>query len=292
MEESTLQAVNRAISAMRENLGEQLTVDDMARAAMFSKFHFTRIFQRATGVSPGRFLSALRLQRAKHLLVSTSLNVADISLRVGYNSVGTFSSRFTRSIGMSPTTYRRRAGYAQHIATDPGPAAPSEARVHGSIARQPGRPNGPVFIGLFADRIPEGRPVRCAVLPDGDYFHFSSVPPGAWYLLAQAVGTDTDGRPDEANRPIAVASQGPLTVCRNSDIRVDLDLQPIQSIDPPVLLALMDSRKLALARVAAEQQAAETSLTPVPGMITRLRESGTLADGSTVGPARATTAVR
>ena len=96
MEESTKQAVDRAISTMRENLGEQLTVDDMARAAMFSKFHFTRIFQRVTGVSPGRFLSALRLQRAKQLLVSTSLNVADISLRVGYNSVGTFSSRFTR----------------------------------------------------------------------------------------------------------------------------------------------------------------------------------------------------
>src|SRR4051812_39576889 len=107
VEESIELAVKRAISTMRENLGEQLTVDDMARAAMFSKFHFTRIFQRATGVSPGRFLSALRLQQAKHLLKSTSLNVADISLLVGYNSVGTFSSRFSRSVGMPPTTYRR-----------------------------------------------------------------------------------------------------------------------------------------------------------------------------------------
>ncbi|MET8260586.1 helix-turn-helix domain-containing protein [Micromonospora sp. NPDC005553] len=273
MEESTKQAVNRAISTMRENLGEQLTVDDMARAAMFSKFHFTRIFQRTTGVSPGRFLSALRLQRAKQLLISTTLNVADISLRVGYNSVGTFSSRFTRSVGMSPTTYRRRAGYAPQIATDPEPAPLSEARVHGRIPSQPGRPNGPVFVGLFTDRIPEGRPVRCAVLPDGGYFHFDTVPPGTWYLLAQAVDTNAGGRPDEANRPIAVASEGPLTVSWNSDIRVDLDLQPIQSIDPPVLLALMDSRKLALARVAAEQQAAETPLSAAPVMITKLRES-------------------
>src|SRR2546430_14701048 len=100
---------------MRENLGEPLTVDDMAREALFSKFHFTRIFQRTTGVSPGRFLSALRLQQAKRLLVSTSLNVADISLRVGYNSVGTFSSRFTRSVGLCPTEYRRTGGYVQSV---------------------------------------------------------------------------------------------------------------------------------------------------------------------------------
>lgn len=277
MEESTKRAVDRAISTMRENLGEPLTVDDMARAAMFSKFHFTRIFQRATGVSPGRFLSALRLQRAKQLLVSTSLNVADISLRVGYNSVGTFSSRFTRSIGMSPTTYRRRAGYAPHIATDPGPAVYSEARVYGRIPNQPGRLTGPVFVGLFTDRIPEGRPVRCAVLTDGGYFQFGAVPSGTWYLLAQAVAGDADGRPDEANRPIAVASHGPLTVCRDSDIRMDLEFQPIQNIDPPVLLALMDSRKLALARVAAEQQATEALLTPTIEMTPQLYPAGRTA---------------
>ncbi|MFD6565106.1 helix-turn-helix domain-containing protein [Micromonospora profundi] len=277
MEESTKQAVDRAISTMRENLGEQLTVDDMARAAMFSKFHFTRIFQRVTGVSPGRFLSALRLQRAKQLLVSTSLNVADISLRVGYNSVGTFSSRFTRSIGMSPTTYRRRAGYAPHIATDPGPTALSEARVYGRIPSQPDRLDGPVFIGLFADRIPEGRPVRCAVLSDGGHFRFVAVPPGTWYLLAQAVAAGEDGSPTEANEPIAVASHGPLTVERDSDIRVDLNFQPIQSIDPPVLLALMDSRQLALARLAAEQQAAEALLTPATGAVPQLYEAGRTA---------------
>src|SRR4051794_801763 len=111
MESTIEQAVERAIGTMRDNLAEQLTVDDMARSAMFSKFHFSRIFRRVTGVSPGRFLSAIRLQEAKRLLVTTSLNVADISLRVGYTSVGTFSTRFTRSVGLSPTRYRRLGGF-------------------------------------------------------------------------------------------------------------------------------------------------------------------------------------
>ncbi|MEV6304178.1 helix-turn-helix transcriptional regulator [Actinoplanes sp. NPDC051861] len=258
---------------MRDNLGEQLTVDDMARSAMFSKFHFTRVFQRATGVSPGRFLSALRLQRAKFLLVSTSLNVADISLSVGYNSVGTFSSRFTRSIGMSPTTYRRRAGYAPHIPIDnAATAAPSTARVSGHISE---RPHETVFIGLFPARIPEGKPVCCTVLPHGGDFTFESVPYGTWHLLAQAVGTQPTGAP-EANRPLAVATHGPLEVRRDTHIRIDPDFQPISEIDPPVLLALMDSRKLALARVAAAgQRPAEPHA--IRPMITPLCESGRTA---------------
>jgi AraC family transcriptional regulator len=100
-------AVARVIAMMRDRLEEPLTVEEMARVAMFSKFHFTRLFKRVTGVSPGRYLSALRLQRAKQLLVSTSLNVTDISVRVGYSSTGTFTATFTRRVGLSPTAYRR-----------------------------------------------------------------------------------------------------------------------------------------------------------------------------------------
>src|SRR5918992_4039442 len=104
------QSVQRVIESIYRNIGEPITIDDMARTAMFSKFHFARIFQRTTGVSPGRFLSAVRLQEAKKLLLSTSLSVADISHQVGYSSVGTFSSRFKRSVGLSPTVYRELGG--------------------------------------------------------------------------------------------------------------------------------------------------------------------------------------
>src|ERR1043165_8139811 len=101
MDEHIVRARRRATATMRSNLGDSLAIDDLARSAMFSKFHFSRVFQRVTGVSPGRFLSAMRLEEAKRLLVSTSFTVADISHRVGYNSVGTFSSRFRSSVGVS-----------------------------------------------------------------------------------------------------------------------------------------------------------------------------------------------
>jgi AraC-like DNA-binding protein len=251
VENSTEKAVQRAIFTMRENLGEELTVDDLARAAMFSKFHFTRIFQRATGLSPGRFLSALRLHEAKQLLVSTSLNVADISIMVGYKSVGTFSSRFSRSVGMSPTVYRRMAGFAPTIATDPRAhrGALSQARLRGHVTWSMTESRGLAFVGLFPDRVPEGRPVRCAILSEAGSYDFDMVPSGSWYLLAQWVTGDPAAPVWPADRDaqqVCVATRGPLTVRHDTDARIDLRLKPAGDLDPPVLLALLDVRKLVL----------------------------------------------
>ena len=263
MEESTETAVLRAIDAMQGRLGEQLTVDDLARAAMFSKFHFTRIFQRATGVSPGRFLSALRLQKAKELLVSTSMKVADISVSVGYNSVGTFSSRFSRSVGMSPTMYRQRAGYSAEISVDDaGPVALNSA-VACEVRLAEEDPDALIFVGLFPDRIPEGRPVRCAVVRESDYVVFDNPPPGSWYLLAQSVST-TDvlsgaGR-DRADRQVAVATAGPIVTRPDTIVSTDLVLRPCRALDPPVLLALLDVREYALSRLASAERDFESEL--------------------------------
>ncbi|PTA47772.1 helix-turn-helix domain-containing protein [Micromonospora sp. RP3T] len=257
MDDAIEKAVQRAIAAMHEKLGEQLTVDDMARAAMFSKFHFTRVFQQATGVTPGRFLSALRLQRAKRLLVSTSLKVADISMRVGYNSVGTFSSRFTRSVGMPPTTYRRLAGFATQIATDPDyrMGHPHNARVHGRAWAPESHADSPVFLALFPDRIPEGQPVRCTVLPRPGPYQLDYVPPGNWFVLAQSITgePDADVDADDGDRTVCVATSGPLQIRGDGVVHADVDLQPARAMDPPVLLALLDQRKLALARMADER---------------------------------------
>ena len=130
-------AVKRVIHFMEDRLDEPVTIDDMAKAAKFSKFHFTRLFRRETGLSPARFLSALRIEEAKRLLVTTTLRVADISLLVGYTSVGTFTTRFTTSVGVSPTRYRRgerppaRSGGRDSAGTHiPSPATP------------PGEPDG------------------------------------------------------------------------------------------------------------------------------------------------------
>jgi AraC-like DNA-binding protein len=85
---------------------EPLGVDDLAHAAGLSRAHFSREFRRAFGEAPHAYLLTRRLERAASLLRTTDRSVADICFSVGLVSVGSFTSSFTRTYGMSPTAYR------------------------------------------------------------------------------------------------------------------------------------------------------------------------------------------
>lgn len=103
-------AANRAIAFMKENLGTSgITLEDIARAAIYSKFHLNRIFVEAVGSSVRRYLAQLRIEAAQHLLLTTDLTVAEITDRVGYRSVGSFAVIFKKLVGIPPSEYRRHA---------------------------------------------------------------------------------------------------------------------------------------------------------------------------------------
>jgi AraC family transcriptional regulator len=255
MEKAIEQAVGRVIATMRENLGEPLTVDDMARTAMFSKFHFSRFFQRVTGVSPRRFLSALRLHEAKHLLVHTTLTFTDISHRVGYTSVGTFSYRFTASVGVSPTIYRQLNGDLRATGTHHHPAPPARtASIHGQVHAAGPDHLGLIFIGLFADPIPRGQPVRCTILHRTGPYRLANIPYGNWYLLAHSLAAGLEHAvhdPPAAGRTLCLGSHGPVRIAPGTPIQhADLRLEPTTP-SPPVLQALLDIRSPALTVSAA-----------------------------------------
>jgi AraC-like DNA-binding protein len=85
---------------------EPLDVDDLARAAGLSRAHFSREFRRAFGESPHAYLLTRRMERAAALLRNTDRSVVDICLAVGLRSVGSFTTSFRKTFGVSPTTYR------------------------------------------------------------------------------------------------------------------------------------------------------------------------------------------
>src|SRR3954447_13792994 len=85
---------------------EPLDVDALAGAAGWSRAHFSREFRRAFGESPHGYLLTRRLERAAALLRSTDRSVTDICFAVGLQSVGSFTTSFTRTYGVSPTAYR------------------------------------------------------------------------------------------------------------------------------------------------------------------------------------------
>jgi AraC-like DNA-binding protein len=113
---------------------EPLGVADLAAAAGLSRAHFSREFRRAFGESPHAYLLTRRLERAAALLRNTDRSVADVCFSVGLQSVGSFTTSFTRTYGASPTAYR-----SAH------PPAASRAQVPTCVLRVYGRPQRRTF---------------------------------------------------------------------------------------------------------------------------------------------------
>jgi AraC-like DNA-binding protein len=86
----------------------KLDLDRLARRAGLSKYHFLRCFAAAYGSTPSQYLTSRRIERAQDLLRSTNLTVTEVCHLVGYDSLGSFSSRFSDLVGLSPSAYQRR----------------------------------------------------------------------------------------------------------------------------------------------------------------------------------------
>jgi AraC-like DNA-binding protein len=87
---------------------EPLDVDDLANAAGLSRAHFSREFRRTFGESPHGYLLTRRMERAAALLRNTDHSVAEICFDVGLQSVGSFTTSFKRTYGVTPTAYRAK----------------------------------------------------------------------------------------------------------------------------------------------------------------------------------------
>jgi AraC family transcriptional regulator len=244
------------IDFMTERLSEAVRIDDLARTANYSKFHFCRLFRKATGITPSRFLSALRLKEARRLLLTTDLTVCDVSCEVGYNSVGTFTSRFTRGVGLPPSVFRSSGGYrAEGWADRDGLAG----GIGGELITPPGHESDRVIVGAFPTPIPEGQPERCVVVQRSGRWRLPALPAGLWYIAAAAVAAD---QAEELDSPLLeedirlYGSLGPVRIRPDGDRRPDhlgragrtgrpdqaggnlrLRLRPPRRTDPPMLFA-------------------------------------------------------
>jgi AraC-like DNA-binding protein len=119
----------RAKDLADNRYADRLDVDDMAKAAGLSKAHFSREFKAAFGESPHVYLLTRRLERAAALLRTTDRSIADICYSVGLQSLGSFTTSFTRMFEKSPAAYR--ASF---------PPAVSQVVVPSCVVRVYGRP--------------------------------------------------------------------------------------------------------------------------------------------------------
>jgi AraC family transcriptional regulator len=240
-------AIESAIQVMHTHLHELLTLEDLASVACLSPYHFNRVFRRLIGIPPGEFLSALRFQAARHLLLTTPLSVTDICFEVGYTSTGSFSSRFTQLVGLSPRLLRQRAhefeplplAYTELHPTQPAGAPQKNALLGRIIA--PTSFRGTIYVGLFASPIPQGAPVCCTRLSSPGFYQLHGIADGVYHLRAAAFPVASDLQacllPGEN---MLLGNNASALVIRNGQVsgNSNLVLHPPRLTDPPLVMGL------------------------------------------------------
>ena len=88
------------------NLEKNVRLDELARRANLSKYHFARAFKQSAGVPPHTYLIKRRVERARELLSDTSMPLAEVALVAGFSNQSHFTCRFREQIGMTPSSYR------------------------------------------------------------------------------------------------------------------------------------------------------------------------------------------
>lgn len=239
-------AVERVILTLKERLAEPLTLQEMADIAVSSPYHFNRVFRHITGIPPCQFLSALRMEAAKRLLLTTERNVIDICFEVGYDSLGTFTTRFTQLVGLPPTSFRRMAERLN--VAEIFERYRKAARYMPNASARPGvcgrvtcveEFEGLIFVGLFPLSIAQSGPVSCDLLTEAGEYHLAPAADGRYSVMAAALDKTDDACAALLAESAKRGKVGPLAV-RDGAVSgpVDLGLRGPRLTDPPITIAL------------------------------------------------------
>lgn len=240
--------IDGVIEYIHQNIYDPLPLSQLAKYAGYSPYHFTRIFKERIGLSPLYYVSSHRLQIAKDLLLRTNLSIREIGLEIGQQSLGTFTTRFTDRVGVTPSDFRNSMLQADnHFKTlqmlDEWPAtqphSSQHARIEGTIQAEVSF-EGVILMGLFAKPIPEGLPLYGTLLSSLGDFCFTDVKPGTYYLMATSVSWEMEAidflLPQKTLR---TRMKEPIIVLPYSKVpHQQVMLHAPRLDDPPILISL------------------------------------------------------
>lgn len=107
--DETFRRLCRARDLLASAYQEPVRLEQAAGEACLSAFHFHRLFASTFGETPHDFVTRLRMERARHLLVSADMTVTDVCFEIGYASLGSFSLKFRSLVGKTPTEFQRES---------------------------------------------------------------------------------------------------------------------------------------------------------------------------------------
>jgi YesN/AraC family two-component response regulator len=99
-------AIIKAKAYIQEHLTENVSLTEVAKAVNMSTFYFCKVFRRVTGINFTDYVSRVRIERSKNLLLNPNLRISEIAFEVGFQSLTHFNRVFRKLVGQSPTDYR------------------------------------------------------------------------------------------------------------------------------------------------------------------------------------------
>lgn len=108
-----LGAIDESVQFIAEHVEQPLTLEQLANNVSLSPFYFARLFKQETGFSPHEYIVRARVDKAKYLLISTSLPIKEIACRCGFGNECSFSTLFKKMSGCTPRGYRMRGMEAE-----------------------------------------------------------------------------------------------------------------------------------------------------------------------------------
>lgn len=105
-EEQTSGLICKAKSFIEENYQKDISLDDVSRSVDISPYYFSKLFKEETGENFIEYLTNIRIEKAKSLLVHSSMNIKNICVDTGYSDPNYFSRIFKKQVGVTPTEYR------------------------------------------------------------------------------------------------------------------------------------------------------------------------------------------
>jgi len=122
--------VRRVRAFIDSNLHRELRLEELAAVTHMSPYHFARLFKRATGLSPHRFVVQRRIEAATALLTESTSSISSIAGAVGFRTASHFATTVRRITGMTPSAYRARRAVAEPgVGTPPIVAADADETI-------------------------------------------------------------------------------------------------------------------------------------------------------------------
>lgn len=234
--------VEQAIEYMRRHLERELTSEEIARSVGYSEYHFIRIFKEVTGISPRHFLSAMRIEAGKKKLLQPTGSLLNVVLSLGFLSVGSFSSRFKQSVGISPIQFRKTSkALAENLIS--GKELQFVKSLHSNVSctiHYPKTFKGIIFVGLFPRPIPDQRPIKGTAFRNGTQTcSFTNLPPGDYYLLAAGIPWSMNPKSYYLlDNSLRGKTDDPIHIDVETNCHVEIHLREPLPFDPPILVNL------------------------------------------------------